>query len=65
MGLGRLGYRNLVTRVFPHHTQTPHLDSGAPGETEVFITMLCLPGIGAPGVADDDRLTEAGIEVKS
>lgn len=44
--------------------QTPHLDSGALGETEVVLTMLCLPGIGAPGVADNDRLIEAGIEVK-
>lgn len=26
--------------------------------------MLCLPGIGALGVADDDRLIEPGIEVK-
>jgi len=44
--------------------QTPHLGSGALGEAEVLITMLCLPGLGAPGVADDDRLIEAGIEVK-
>lgn len=48
----------------PMPAQTPHLDSGALGETEVVLTMLCLPGIGAPGVADNDRLIEAGIEVK-
>lgn len=44
--------------------QTPHLDSGAPVEREVAVTMFRLPAIGALGVADDDRLVEAGIEVK-
>lgn len=62
-------YSSLLTRAFtPPHTPptnpllalTPHLDSGALGETEV-ITMLFLPGTGAPGVADNGRLIEAGI----
>lgn len=54
---------------YTHHTypmlaQTPHLDNAAPEEREVAVTMLCLPGIRALGVTDDDRLIEAGIEVK-
>lgn len=44
--------------------QTPHLDNAAPEEREVAVTMLCLPGIRALGVTDNDRLIEAGIEVK-
>lgn len=42
----------------------PHLDSAAPEEREVAVTEFGLPGIGALGVTDDDRLVEAGIEVK-
>lgn len=48
----------------PHPPQSPHLDSAVPGETEVVVAVLGLPGIGAAGVADDDRLGEAGVEVK-
>lgn len=44
--------------------ETPHLDSAAPEEREVAVTLFRLPGIGALGVTDDDRLIEAGIEVE-
>lgn len=42
----------------------PHLDSAAPEEREVADTEFRLPGIGVLGVTDNDRLVEAGIEVK-
>lgn len=51
----------------PHNpmlAETPHLDSAAPEEREVAVTLFRLPGIGALGVTDDDRLIEAGIEVE-
>lgn len=69
MGPGGLGTRSYPgaspTSHIPHNsTLASHLDCGALGETEVVITMLCLPGVGALGVADDDRLVETGIEVE-
>lgn len=48
----------------PQPPQSPHLDSAVPGEAEVVVAVLGLPGIAAAGVADDDRLGEAGVEVK-
>jgi len=68
--VGGYGVREPPNHGISHHlttpipAQSPHLDSGALVEIEMFIALLLLPVVRAQGVADDDGLIEAGVEVK-